>query len=66
MNIHANPDHFEKAFNHCLINKFSDKMALIMAEGYRKRCLIDAYEGCLHYVLNYKMFKIDQKKEKKL
>jgi len=43
-----------------MINKFSDKMALIMAEGYKKRGLIDACEGSLHYCLRYKALKIDQ------
>ncbi|MFA7708478.1 MAG: hypothetical protein WCX73_06005 [Candidatus Pacearchaeota archaeon] len=49
--IHAKPEHFDKAFNLCVNNKFTKQQALIIANGFNKRGLIDASEGCMHYVL---------------
>lgn len=49
--IHANPEHFDKAFNLCVNNKFTKQQALIMANGFDKRGLQDASAGCTHYAL---------------
>ena len=49
--IHANTNHFFKAYEHCLNCKFSAQHALIMSRGFAARGLIDAAEGCAHYAL---------------
>jgi len=49
--IHAKPEHFEKGYNICANGKFSKEQAMIMAKGFSKKCLIDASEGCMYYVL---------------
>lgn len=57
----AHPDHFFRAFERCLQNRFSDSQALIMAEGYNKKGLIDASSGAMHYALRYKEMKTRKK-----
>jgi len=47
----ANAEHFFKAFEHCVNNKFTHQQAMVMCRGFSKRGFIDASEGCAHYVM---------------
>ena len=47
----ANSDHFFRAFELCLANKFSHAQAIVMSKGFALRGLIDASDGCAHYAL---------------
>ena len=49
----ARPSHFWKAFDLCLLGKFTKGQANVMARGFSKRGLVDACEGCLFYVLHF-------------
>lgn len=51
MNPHAKPDHFWKAFDHCLKSQFTKSQAMIMAKEFDSRGLQDASAGCMHYRL---------------
>jgi hypothetical protein len=58
--LNANSEHFFKAFEDCLKKGFTDVQARMMADGYESRGFIDASNGCMHYVLRYKMAKLNQ------
>jgi hypothetical protein len=45
------PDHFLKAFEHCLKCRFTKTQAMVMSKGFSKRGFIDASEGCAHYAM---------------
>lgn len=45
------PEHHERAFEMCCKNGFTRQQALIMANGFDKRNLIEASTGCTHYLL---------------
>ena len=60
MGVHANQDHFEIAFEHSLKSKFTDKQACCMANGMKKRGLVDAAEGYSHYALCYINARLNQ------
>jgi hypothetical protein len=51
MNMKANADHFFEAFEHCLKCKMTKKQAIVMSIGFSKRGMVDASEGCSHYVM---------------
>ena len=49
----AKPEHFFKAFEHCLKCRMTKKQALVMARGFSKRGMVDASEGATHYALRH-------------
>jgi len=47
----ANAEHFFRAFELCLSNRFSEQQAMVMSRGFSRRGFVDASEGCTHYAL---------------
>jgi hypothetical protein len=50
--IHTRPAAHAAAFDHCAASGLSVHMALVMANGFAARGLIDAHEGCCSYALH--------------
>ena len=51
MSTHAKPDHFFQAIEHCIACKFSTHTAILMANGFARRGMVDASDGCVHYAM---------------
>lgn len=55
--LHTRPEAHSAAFDLCAKGQFSVRQALVMANGFAARGLIDAHEGCFSYALHLVVYR---------